>query len=99
MIVEAEKASRAARIGEETGLFSVPRILDFDRYAFIAAGAVVREDVPDFALVAGVPAKRIGWMSKHGDRLEFDQAGRATCLATGEEYVLENGVCREADAG
>lgn len=67
------------------------------RYAFIAAGAVVREDVPDFALVAGVPAKRIGWMSRHGDRLEFDSDGRATCPATGEPYVLANGLCREDD--
>jgi len=67
------------------------------RYAFIAAGALVREDVPDFALVAGVPAKRIGWMSRHGDRLEFDDAGRAACPATGEAYVLEDGLCREAD--
>ncbi|MEA3368379.1 MAG: DapH/DapD/GlmU-related protein [Planctomycetota bacterium] len=68
------------------------------RYAFVAAGAVVREDVPDFALVAGVPAKRIGWMSRHGDRLAFDQAGRATCPATGEAYVLADGLCRVADA-
>jgi len=65
-------------------------------YAFIAAGAVVREDVPDFALMAGVPAKRIGWMSRHGDRLAFDQAGRATCPATGEAYVLADGLCRRA---
>jgi len=68
------------------------------RYAFIGSGAVVREDVPDFALMVGVPAKRIGWMSRHGDRLAFDQAGRATCPATGEAYVLEDGLCRVADA-
>jgi len=68
------------------------------RYAFIAAGAVVREDVPDFAVMAGVPARRIGWMSRHGERLEFDDAGRAVCPATGESYVLVDGLCREADA-
>ena len=67
------------------------------RYAFVAAGAVVREDVPDFALVAGVPARQIGWISKHGERLTFDAQGRAVCPATGERYVLENGVCREAE--
>jgi UDP-2-acetamido-3-amino-2,3-dideoxy-glucuronate N-acetyltransferase len=41
-------------------------------YAFIAAGAVVTKDVPDFALMAGVPARRIGWMSHHGQRLGQD---------------------------
>lgn len=40
------------------------------RYSFIAAGAVVTKDVPDFAMMAGVPAKRIGWMSKAGARLD-----------------------------
>ncbi len=67
------------------------------RYAFIGAGAVVNQDVPDFALVVGMPARQVGWMSKHGLGLQFDENGRATCEATGEEYVLENGVCKEAD--
>ena len=66
------------------------------RYAFIAAGAVVREDVPDFAVVAGVPAKRIGWMSKCGVKLTFD-GDKATCEACGEVYRIENGLCREAE--
>lgn len=66
------------------------------RYAFVGAGAVVSRDVADFALVVGVPAKRIGWMSRHGERLTFAD-GEAACPATGERYVLRDGVCRLFD--
>jgi len=60
-------------------------------YAFVGAGAVVSRDVPAFALVVGVPARRIGWMSRHGERLKLPAAGRdrALCPATGEAYVLD----------
>lgn len=51
-------------------------------YCFIAAGAVVTSDVPDFALMAGVPARRIGWMSREGERLGPD----LICRRTGERY-------------
>ena len=65
------------------------------RYAFVAAGAVVNKDVADFALVAGVPARRIGWMSRHGERLNFRQQddGRfvAYCQHTQDEYILSDG--------
>jgi UDP-2-acetamido-3-amino-2,3-dideoxy-glucuronate N-acetyltransferase len=47
--------------------------------AFIGAGSVVTKDVPDFALVVGVPGKIIGWVSEAGKRLEFDQNGFAFC--------------------
>ena len=66
------------------------------RHAFVGAGAVVSRDVADFALVVGVPAKAIGWMSRHGERLTFVD-GQAACPTTGERYVLRDGVCRLAD--
>ena len=49
----------------------------------------------DFALVVGVPARRIGWVSRHGERLTFadELHGEAVCPATGERYMLRDGVC------
>jgi UDP-2-acetamido-3-amino-2,3-dideoxy-glucuronate N-acetyltransferase len=57
------------------------------QHCLIGAGAVVRHDVPDFALVAGVPARRRGWVSRQGEPLEFAR-GVAYCPLGGERYHL-----------
>ncbi len=70
------------------------------RYAFIGAGAVVKGDVPDFALMVGVPARQIGWISRHGERLALPLEGEAEarCPHSGERYRLANGVCTLIEA-
>lgn len=62
-------------------------------YAFIAAGAVINKDVKPYALMAGVPARQIGWMSRHGERLALPLTGdgEAICPETQTKYKLENG--------
>lgn len=60
-------------------------------YAFIGAGSVITKPVNPYALVVGNPAKQIGWVSKAGQRLNFDDSGRSVCPETGEEYVLKEG--------
>ena len=65
------------------------------QYAFIGAGSVVTKDVPDFALMVGVPAKQIGWISRHGQKLDLPVVGngKAVCPISGDEYIIQNGVC------
>jgi UDP-2-acetamido-3-amino-2,3-dideoxy-glucuronate N-acetyltransferase len=59
-------------------------------YAFVGAGAVVNTDVPAYALMVGVPARQIGWMSEHGEQLNLPVVGKgeAVCAATGMRYRL-----------
>jgi len=71
------------------------------RYAFVAAGAVANRDVAPHALVAGVPARQIGWVSRSGDRLALplNGNGEAHCPHTGERYLLRDGACSLAPDG
>lgn len=64
-------------------------------YAFVAAGAVINRDVKPYALMAGVPARQIGWMSQYGERLDLPMEGNAeiTCPHTGLVYQLLDGNC------
>lgn len=68
------------------------------KYAFVGAGAVVNRDVPDFALMVGVPARQIGWMSKVGEQLDLPLTGQAeaVCPHSGARYVLKEGTVHSA---
>ncbi len=61
------------------------------QFAFIGAGSVVTKNVPDFALMVGVPAKQIGWMSEYGEQLELPLSGQAQviCPHSGKTYYLK----------
>jgi UDP-2-acetamido-3-amino-2,3-dideoxy-glucuronate N-acetyltransferase len=65
------------------------------RFAFVGAGAVVKRSVPDFAMMAGVPARQIGWISRFGERLALPLSGNgeAACPHTGDVYLLRDGTC------
>jgi UDP-2-acetamido-3-amino-2,3-dideoxy-glucuronate N-acetyltransferase len=65
-------------------------------YAFVGAGAVVRGEVPPYALMVGVPARRVGWMCRCGVRLA-PAGGRATCTVCGSAYLEETGRLRPVD--
>ena len=76
---KTERLRRGATIGANATIICGHTI---GEYAFIAAGAVVTRDVPPFALMAGVPARRIGWMSHDGERLGAD----LVCPRSGRRY-------------
>lgn len=68
------------------------------KFAFVGAGSVVNKDVPDYALMVGVPARQIGWMSEYGERLDLPLTGNAEvlCEHTGAKYTLENSTVTKA---
>lgn len=68
------------------------------KFAFVGAGSVVNKDVPDYALMVGVPARQIGWMSEYGERLDLPLTGNAEalCQHTGAKYTLTEGILTKA---
>ena len=62
------------------------------KFAFIGAGAVISKDVPDYALMVGVPGKQIGWMSEYGEKLDLPLTGNAKtkCKHTNQIYELKD---------
>jgi UDP-2-acetamido-3-amino-2,3-dideoxy-glucuronate N-acetyltransferase len=84
-VVVKEGASLGARVVVVPG-----RVIG--RWAMVAAGAVVTRDVADYALVAGVPARQIGWVGRAGERLLAEAPGRWRCPRTGELYSEVGGV-------
>ncbi len=81
------KVGRGASIGANATIICGNNI---GAFAFIGAGAVVTEDVPDYSLVLGNPARQSGWMSEYGHKLKFDNEGVATCPESEGKYLLSN---------
>jgi len=67
------------------------------KHCLIGAGSVVTKDVPDFALVVGIPGKILGWVSEAGKRLEFDKDGFAFCEKSQKKYQLKDGLVAETE--
>jgi UDP-2-acetamido-3-amino-2,3-dideoxy-glucuronate N-acetyltransferase len=68
--------------------------VEIGAYALVGAGTVVIRDVPAHALMVGNPARQVGWVSRSGDRLVFDETGLARCASESAEYRLSDGVCK-----
>jgi UDP-2-acetamido-3-amino-2,3-dideoxy-glucuronate N-acetyltransferase len=71
--------------------------ISLGKNCLVGAGSVVTKDVPDYALVVGVPGKVIGWVSEAGKRLEFDKDGFAYCEKSNKKYQLKNGLVSEVN--
>ncbi len=86
-LYETTKLGRGCSIGANATIVCGVTI---GAYAFIGAGAVVTKDVPPYALMVGTPARQLGWMSRHGHRLNTNADGIMVCPESGLRYRLEN---------
>ncbi len=95
-LYEATRLRRGATVGANATIVCG---ITVGRYAFLAAGSLVAKDVPDYALMVGVPARQRGWMSRHGHRLkDADGSGVLVCPESGYRYrEVEPGVLRCLD--
>jgi UDP-2-acetamido-3-amino-2,3-dideoxy-glucuronate N-acetyltransferase len=94
-LYEKTRIGRGATVGANATIVCGVNI---GRYAFVAAGAVVTRDVPDYALVVGSPGRRTQWMSRHGHVLEPNQDGELICPESGFRYEeIEPNVLRCLD--
>lgn len=82
---QSTKVGRGATLGANATIVCGNTI---GEYAFIGAGAVITKDVPPYALVVGNPGRQLGWMSRFGHRLHFNEDQEATCPESGERYRL-----------
>jgi UDP-2-acetamido-3-amino-2,3-dideoxy-glucuronate N-acetyltransferase len=71
--------------------------VEIGAYALVGAGTVVIRDVPAHALMVGNPARQVGWVSRSGDRLAFDETGTAHCASESSMYRLADGVCTRVE--
>jgi UDP-2-acetamido-3-amino-2,3-dideoxy-glucuronate N-acetyltransferase len=89
--IERKSEFKPTRLGKGSTIGANATILCgvvIGEYALVGAGAVVTRDVPDFALMVGNPARRTGWVSRSGNKLEFDSEGRYFAEDEGASYVL-----------
>ena len=96
---KSEFKETRVRIGASVGAnATIVCGVELGRYCFIGAGSVVTKDVPDFGLVYGNPGRLMGWVSKRGNRLSFDESGLAKDPEDGSTYFLQSEnqcICKE----